>query len=861
MNKFFPSPIVGRKYFIKNKQIIITEFKDNLVTYIEKNGVSHGPYDSNEWNSLNVQEDQRDDSKKNHNNTTSSFIFEYDNTKGVFSVKKEGKQIVKQWQIKGAAGKNGASAFDLWLAKQDPNLSANIDDFFQFLKGKNGENGNIGASAYNIWKNQGNVGSENDFIRSLQGVNGKNGDNGKSAYDLWIDAGNIGSIEDFMKSLKGADGKSGKDGLDGTSAYQIWLNEGNIGDEEDFLKWIQDERKGEKGDTGDIFRPHYDERGYLYFRNEDGEKTIPERVKGEKGNPGPTGKPGKSAYEIWKEHYGGGTESEFLESLKGRDGFIPPPPKYGYKDVTDFQLPEIKVNPRLISSSGELTDTRTPEQILEEQIVEIKEIREQGKKKRYDWFREFTWWCAGADKEILRMCPADHAKNTGIGTVILFTALMASFSGFIAIQLIFEELWIQVLFAIFWGFLIFFLDRFITNTMYSDGKVSISKQELFNGLPRIIIAIFLGIVISAPLELKIFEREIDKQLFDNNQVEKGNFIESNKEYQNIIEQLKIEEINLKSVRTRYDSILSDLACQKPIVKIISTNKRITTENGEILQPIQYTKVIKSQNQINQDIRSQKDDKTEEIKEISSRVIKLELERDSIVSNAIKEFELIKPGLLKRLNTLHDLAQKDYSPWFTSKDIQIESNASQTTSKEGNFWDSILHSWWYFLFLTPIGLIMLLLILIDISPVFYKMMLADGLYDNYLLREKALDKYRARINLLKICDGLDDSQLKKVTPFLFGKEYKKITKSTKDYQDSVFGKKNPDFMSEELQKKNKKLFDEVLDMKTRIVLATYRRWYKTQHDAIIGDPVDDKNAGLDPFETSENIHSKEQVLID
>ena len=40
------------------------------------------------------------------------------------------------------------------------------------------------------------------------------------------------------------------------------------------------------------------------------------------------------------------------------------------------------------------------------------------------------------------------------------------------------------------------------------------------------------------------------------------------------------------------------------------------------------------------------------------------------------------------------------------------------------------------------------------------------------------------------------------------------------------------------------------MKRRIILATYRRWYKTQHDAIIGDPADDDNRGKEPFEEAE-----------
>ena len=48
--------------------------------------------------------------------------------------------------------------------------------------------------------------------------------------------------------------------------------------------------------------------------------------------------------------------------------------------------------------------------------------------------------------------------------------------------------------------------------MYPDVIHTISGYELLAGLPRIVIAIFLGIVISTPLELKIFEDRIEYQI-------------------------------------------------------------------------------------------------------------------------------------------------------------------------------------------------------------------------------------------------------------------------------------------------------------------------------------------------------------
>lgn len=121
---------------------------------------------------------------------------------------------------------------------------------------------------------------------------------------------------------------------------------------------------------------------------------------------------------------------------------------------------------------------------------------------------EFLWICAGADRKVLRQCPTDYAKYAGIGGTILFTALMAMLSGGYALFSVFGSFWTAFGFGVFWGMLIFNLDRFIVNTMYSDGKVTISWNEFVCGLPRIIMAIFLGVVISTPLELKIFEDEI-----------------------------------------------------------------------------------------------------------------------------------------------------------------------------------------------------------------------------------------------------------------------------------------------------------------------------------------------------------------
>lgn len=157
---------------------------------------------------------------------------------------------------------------------------------------------------------------------------------------------------------------------------------------------------------------------------------------------------------------------------------------------------------------------------------------------------EFLWSCAGVNKEILRQCPSDYSKYAGIGGMILFTAIMAAISGGYALFFVFKSYYLAGLFGLFWGLLIFNLDRFIVNTMYSDGKYTISWAELRSGLPRIIMAIFLGLVISTPLEMKIFSDQIDTQVTLDN----GNREASAKKENHILyEELEKYEVQLQTL--------------------------------------------------------------------------------------------------------------------------------------------------------------------------------------------------------------------------------------------------------------------------------------------------------------------------
>jgi hypothetical protein len=137
------------------------------------------------------------------------------------------------------------------------------------------------------------------------------------------------------------------------------------------------------------------------------------------------------------------------------------------------------------------------------------------------------WWCAGADSHFLIKSPMqDRVKYAGIGGIVLCTGLLACFSGGFAFYTIFGPknnaihdtfswgtLIGSIIFGLVWGLIILNLDRFIvSSTGKGDGTDKVTWKEFGQAMPRIIIALILGFAISAPLEIKILESEIDSEL-------------------------------------------------------------------------------------------------------------------------------------------------------------------------------------------------------------------------------------------------------------------------------------------------------------------------------------------------------------
>lgn len=947
-------------------------------------------------------DNEQSNKKKGHNNTPGSnnlgeapelppIFFAYDPVTKKFEVKDRRGNVITGFDVMTVNGKDGDSAYQLWKNGQKPGTDVSFEAFLNAFRGAKGEMGIQGPAGPqgeqgDIWIPIISTDGENLYFRNSKGeetnrfpIKGAKGDQGLQGAqgpigpkgdkgEAWMPVvTNDGCFLYFrnadgeeterfpIKGVKGDQGIQGARGLQGetgpvytprinSDGTLSWTNNGDNLPNPTPIN-IKGER-GDKGEEGVTFQPIVKD-GVIYWTNNQGkDNPDPVRIAGPQGDRGDVGRTGLSAYQIWLKAGNLGTEQDFLDSLKGERGEPFDPSKIVEFKVEDYTCPIQEINTRLIVDKNESCEDA--DTIIDKRIDKIAQLREEGQQKAKGWkywinpvnlLKEFTWMCAGADRPLLRMCPGDHSKYVGIGTVILFTALMAWFSSFIAMQLVFEievpkdaDFWTSVklnwpaiAFATFWAAMIFCLDRFITNTMYSDGKVSISRQEFLSGLPRIVIAIFLGIIISAPLELEIFKEAITEEMDQEQRLaglEEKNRIRDliSGEYTQIQSQYKAQIDENKGTIQTLQSTVEQMNAQREALYKESSY----TDTLGIRHYYQTRNSKKAQEQWDKDNKPRLDTLNSQISRLTTKNVELSQSLSSDFSTlrsneaGYKEdvdSAKLDRGLLVRLQTLHDLAMKDYEPWGGvveriwlvpqdelphKKDIEGNDKIDEDAlikgthyiyeNKDGLIDYITLHRLWHYLLFSPIGLIMLLFILIDISPVLYKMMLADGKYDNYMHQDKLLAQDKIRLSLAKMLKHLNDSELKRVAPFVMGDIYEKmagdsfIYKTEEEYQNEhlaqkpihcawriwplsmlrwIFWKeeekpsapvivmedKRVSKNEETLREVNDKVFDEVLDMKKRLILASYRRWYKTQYYQL--DPNGDDGIVPPPNNFPEN----------
>jgi hypothetical protein len=117
---------------------------------------------------------------------------------------------------------------------------------------------------------------------------------------------------------------------------------------------------------------------------------------------------------------------------------------------------------------------------------------------------------AGARPDILETTPGARARFVALGGVLLSTGGLAVLSAAFAVHMALGAWWpVALLIGIGWGTVIVNLDRMLLVGMAHDSSL---KRNLMLAVPRVGLALILGIVISTPLTLQIFHKEIDSQV-------------------------------------------------------------------------------------------------------------------------------------------------------------------------------------------------------------------------------------------------------------------------------------------------------------------------------------------------------------
>lgn len=341
----------------------------------------------------------------------------------------------------------------------------------------------------------------------------------------------------------------------------------------------------------------------------------------------------------------------------------------------------------------------------------------------------FFWFCSGAHISSLEKHPTEHNKYIGIGATIFFTGLFAALSGGYAMYFVFSggegAALFAILFGAIWGLAIFNMDRYIVSSI---NKSAGTGKQMLQATPRILLAIMIGIVISRPLELKIFDKEIKERLkvsYLDNQRSKIDTLNAAFENKYAIEMAKLNE-----AKAQRDSMANAIKADRQKLNFeIFGNK--TTETSGVMGYGPYAK--RKEGELKQR-ETQLDTLTADVRALEKFV------------DGRKQFD----GLMtEKLHTGKQLDSLTSIAGFADRNralgqLSLNKDGSRDTSTS--------------LAVTFIGL---LFIFFECLPVFVKLMSSKGPYDRSIENVEIAQIYESdkdRDFEIAVIDGVHDTRI-------------------------------------------------------------------------------------------------------
>ena len=183
--------------------------------------------------------------------------------------------------------------------------------------------------------------------------------------------------------------------------------------------------------------------------------------------------------------------------------------------------------------------------------------------RKVSYFTRFLWFVAGADIEMLSLCPLDYKKYEAIGMTILMTALVGFAAGSSAAWYFTEDALWTLVFGLFWSLLIFSIDRSLVVTLKKD-----PYKKSYYVLPLVFrgfLAILVAGIMSIPLELLVFNG------FIQNDIENYKSDLLKQQHKDSFDAQQSAEYHSKS--KSLNQLLKMESCKKDDIEMLINNKR------------------------------------------------------------------------------------------------------------------------------------------------------------------------------------------------------------------------------------------------------------------------------------------------
>ena len=257
----------------------------------------------------------------------------------------------------------------------------------------------------------------------------------------------------------------------------------------------------------------------------------------------------------------------------------------------------------------------------------------------------------------------EQTKYVGIGATVFFTAVMAFLASAYALFTVFDSIYPALIFGFVWSLLIFNLDRFIVSTIKKRDRF---LDEFLQATPRIILAVIIAIVISKPLEIKIFEKEINTVLLkEKNEMELANKKQIGTYFKTDLDKNKAEIAALKADIVKKEKEVNDL------YSVYITEAEGTAGTKKLGKGPVYKEKREKHDAALKEFETLKKTNEAKIAEKEKAGVQLQADLDKKVSQTqpiIEGFD----GLMARINALNKL------PWLPSFFIMLLFLAIETS---------------------------------------------------------------------------------------------------------------------------------------------------------------------------------------